>query len=166
MRSDGDPASGEVIFLCRRAPVLGWSKRSMSDETLESGYPGVGRLYYFLGRVMLVIVTIFTVVYFGPGSTVFRLVTLATMIAGAVLDVMRLKNIGVTTWLLFIKYLPYGALALSIGLQTAQTGWIETKRLDRAGWAILATHAALIALIIYLINRGQGAMWNPATMPF
>ena len=138
----------------------------MSDETLESGYPGVGRLYYFLGRVMLVIVTIFTVVYFGPGSTVFRLVTLATMIAGAVLDVMRLKNIGVTTWLLFIKYLPYGALALSIGLQTAQTGWIETKRLDRAGWAILATHAALIALIIYLINRGQGAMWNPATMPF
>jgi hypothetical protein len=67
----------------------------MSDETLESGYPGVGRLYYFLGRVMLVIVTIFSAVYFGPGSTAFQIVTLATMIAGAVLDVMRLKNIGV-----------------------------------------------------------------------
>jgi hypothetical protein len=138
----------------------------MRDETIESGYPGVGRLYYFLGRVMLIIVTIFSVLYFGPESRVFQVVTLATMIAGAVLDVMRLKNIGVTTWLLFIKYLPYGALALSIGLQTAQTGWVETKRLDRSGWAILATHAAIIALIIYLINRGQDGMSIPAIMPF
>ena len=138
----------------------------MSDETLESGYPGVGRLYYFLGRVMLIVITVFAVVYFGPGSRVFQVVTLLTMVAGAVLDVLRLKNIGVTTWLLFIKYLPYGALALSIGLQTAQTGWIETKRLDRSGWAILATHAAIIALIIYLVNRSQAWMAIPAMMPF
>lgn len=141
-------------------------KRGMSDETVESGYPGVGRLYYFLGRVMLVIVTIFSVVYFGPDSRTFAVVTLATMIAGAVLDVMRLKNIGVTTWLLFIKYLPYGALALSIGLQTAQTGWVETKRLDKPGWAILATHAAIIGLIIYLIKRNESAMSIPAILPF
>lgn len=138
----------------------------MSDETHESGYPGVGRLYYFLGRVMLILVTIFSVVYFGPESRAFHIVTLATMIAGAVLDVLRLKNIGVTTWLLFIKYLPYGALALSIGLQTAQTGWVETKRLDRSGWAILGTHAALIALILYLVNRSQTWMSIPAILPF
>ena len=138
----------------------------MSDETLESGYPGVGRLYYFLGRVMLVIVTVFSAVYFGPGSRVFQVATIATMIAGAILDVERLKNMGVTRWLLFVKYLPYGALALSVGLQTAQTGWIETKRLDRAGWAILGTHAAIIALIVYLINRNQGAVSIPAFLPF
>ncbi|MGD9589731.1 MAG: hypothetical protein AB7Q37_17165 [Pyrinomonadaceae bacterium] len=138
----------------------------MSDETLESGYPGVGRLYYFLGRVMLIIVTIFSVVYFGPQSRVFAVVTLATMIAGVVLDVMRLRNIGVTSWLLFLKYLPYGALLLSIGLQTAQTGWVETKRLDRAGWAILGTHAALIAVIIFLIKRSQATMSIPAFLPF
>lgn len=138
----------------------------MSNETFESGYPGVGRLYYFLGRVMLVVVTIFSVVYFGPESRVFQIVTLATMIAGAVLDVMRLKNIGVTTWLLFIKYLPYGALALSIGLQTAQTGWVETKRLDKPGWAILGVHAAIIGLIIYLIKRSETAMSIPAILPF
>ena len=88
------------------------------------------------------------------------------MIAGAVLDVLRLKNIGVTTWLLFIKYLPYGALVLSIGLQTAQTGWIETKRLDKPGWAILATHAAIIALVIYLLKRSQMWMSVPAILPF
>ena len=138
----------------------------MSDETLESGYPGVGRLYYFLGRVMLVIVTVFSAVYFGPGSRVFQVVTVATMIAGAILDVERLKNMGVTRWLLFVKYLPYGALALSVGLQTAQTGWIETKRLDRAGWAILGTHAALLALIIYLIKRSQAWISVPAFLPF
>jgi hypothetical protein len=67
---------------------------------------------------------------------------------------------------LFIKYLPYGALALSIGLQTAQTGWIETKRLDRSGWAILATHAAIIELMIYLINRSQAWLSIPAILPF
>ena len=138
----------------------------MSDEILEGGYPGVGRLYYFLGRVMLIVVTIFSIAYFGPESRFFQVVTLATMIAGAVLDVMRLKNIGVTSWLLFIKYLPYGALLLSIGLQTAQTGWIETKRLDRSGWAILGTHAAIIALIIYLINRSQAWISIPAILPF
>ena len=138
----------------------------MSDETLESGYPGMGRLYYFLGRVMLVVVTIFSAVYFGPESRAFGIVTLATMIAGAVLDVMRLKNIGVTTWLLFIKYLPYGALALSIGLQTAQTGWVETKRLDKPGWTILGTHAAIIALIIFLVHRSQAWMSIPAILPF
>jgi len=138
----------------------------MSDETLESGYPGVGRLYYFLGRVMLIIITVFTVVYFGPESSVFQVVTLATMIAGAVLDVLRLRNIGVTTWLLFIKYLPYGAVLLSIGLQSAQTGWIETKRLDRAGWAILGTHAAIIVLILFLIKRSQAALSIPAILPF
>lgn len=115
---------------------------------------------------MLLIVTIFSVVYFGPASRVFQIVTLATMIAGAVLDVLRLRNIGVTTWLLFIKYLPYGALALSIGLQSAQTGWVETKRLDRSGWAILGIHAALIALILYLAFRSQAALSIPASVPF
>ena len=138
----------------------------MCDETLESGYPGIGRLYYFLGRVMLIIVTVFSVVYFGPESRVFQVVTLVTMIAGAVLDVMRLKNIGVTTWLLFIKYLPYGALGLSIYLQSAQAGWNETKRFDRPGLAILGTHAAIIALIIYLINRNQAWQYIPAILPF
>lgn len=136
----------------------------MSDETVESGYPGVGRLYYFLARVILIVVTVFTVLYFGTESGVFRVVTLATMVAGTILDVMRLRNIGVSQWLMFLKFLPWGGLLLSIGMQTAQTGWIEDKRLDRAGWAVLGVHAILIALIIYLVYRNPGSMFFPGVM--
>lgn len=66
---------------------------------------------------------------------------------------MRLRNIGVSQWFVFLRFVPYVGLLLSIGLQSAQTGWADTKRLDRAGWAIVATHAAIIGVIIYLIYR-------------
>lgn len=74
-------------------------------------------------------------------------------IASTILDVMRLRNIGVSQWFVFLRFVPYVGLLLSIGLQSAQTGWADTKRLDRAGWAIVATHAAIIGVIIYLIYR-------------
>jgi len=125
----------------------------MSDETIDHDYPGVGRLYYFLARVMLILVTVLAVIYFGPESSVFGIVSLAAMIAGAVLDVMRLRNIGVSQWLIFLRFIPWLGLVLSIGLQSAQTGWSETRRLDRAGWAIIAAHAALIAVAVFLLYR-------------
>lgn len=128
----------------------------MSDETLDHVYRGVGRLYYFLGRVLLIAVTVFAVVNFGPDSGVFRFVSLAVMIAGVVLDVMRLQNMGVSQWWMFVRFLPYGGLLLSIAMQSAQTGWVESKRLDRAGWAIVGVHAVLIGLVLYLVWRGNG----------
>ncbi|MCC7309125.1 MAG: hypothetical protein IT173_16305 [Acidobacteria bacterium] len=130
----------------------------MSDETHEHCLPGVGRLSYFLVRVVMLLVTVFSVIYFGPESGIFRFVSLGTMIGAVVLDVMRLRNIGLSQWWVFVRYLPFGNLLLSIGLQSAQAGWAEDKRLDRAGWAILGVHAALIVFILFIVFRGPGQM--------
>jgi len=133
----------------------------MSDAILENDRPGVGRLYYFLARVMLVALTVFAVFYFGPASVAFKFISFGTMAFGAVLDVMRLRNIGASQWLLFLRFVPYFGLVLSIALQSAQSGWNETKRLDRAGWAIFGVHVALIALIIFIAYRTRTSISIP-----
>jgi len=122
----------------------------MRDDTFESVHPGIGRLYYFLARVMLILAIVFSVAFFGPDSAAFIIISLGAMVAGIVLDVMRLRNIGVSRWFVFLRYIPLVSLLFWIGLQSAQTGWSETRRLDRAGWAILGVHAALFAVIIFL----------------
>ena len=133
----------------------------MSDAILENDRPGVGRLYYFLARVMFVAAIMFAVIYFGPASVAFKLISFGVMSAGVVLDVMRLRNMGLSQWLVFLRFIPYLGLVLSIALQSAQSGWNDSKRLDRAGWAILGVHAVLIALIIYLVYRTRGAVTVP-----
>ncbi len=128
---------------------------NMGDAILENDRPGVGRLYYFLARVMIVAAMIFAVIYFGPASVAFKLISFGTMSAGMVLDVMRLRNMGASQWLVFLRFVPYLGLVFSIALQSAQSGWNETKRLDRAGWAIFGVHVALILLVIYLVYRSR-----------
>lgn len=134
----------------------------MRQETGENAYPGVGRLYYFLARVMMVALTVFVVLYFGPASVAFKLISIGVMAAGAVLDVMRLRNMGVSQWLLFLRFVPYLGTALSIAMQSAQPGWNRSKRLDREGWAILGVHLALIALIIFISYRTR----TPLPLPY
>lgn len=119
----------------------------------ESVHPGVGRLNYFLGRVLFFAAMMFAALQFGPESRVFGLISLGVMIAGLVLDVMRLRNIGASQWLVFLRFIPYVGLLLSIGLQSAQGGWAETKRLDKAGWSIVGVHAILVVLTIFLLLR-------------
>lgn len=123
----------------------------MADIELESTYPGIDRLYYFLARIAMILVMVFAVSFFGFESGVIGYVSLGISIASTILDVMRLRNIGVSQWFVFLRFVPYVGQLLSIGLQSAQTGWADTKRLDRAGWAIVATHAAIIGVIFYLI---------------
>lgn len=125
----------------------------MADIELESSYPGIDRLYYFLARVAMIIVTVALVMFFGFDSRVIGFASLGISIGSTILDVMRLRNIGVSQWFVFLRFIPYLGLLFSIGLQSAQSGWADTKRLDRAGWAILSTHAAIIAVFLYLISR-------------
>lgn len=125
----------------------------MENDTLGSGYPGVNRLYYFLGRVVLILIVVFSVMFFGPESLAFTVVSIAAMVAGIWLDVMRLRNIGVSQWFVFLRYLPFVSLLFWIGTQSAQPGWAETRQLDRAGWAILAVHAAIFVLTLFVAFR-------------
>ena len=123
----------------------------MSSETLENEYPGIGRLNYFLAHAAMIAVMVVAVVYLGPENPVFRILSLAAMVAGVVLDVMRLRNIGLSQWFALLRFLPWVGGFLGIALQSMQTGWIETRRLDRAGWTIIGVHVALFILIMFLV---------------
>ena len=123
----------------------------MSDETLDHVYPGIGRLYFFLAKLVMIAASVVLVIYFGPDSDAMKIVGIVTMIAGFVLDVMRLRNIGESQWFAMLGLVPYAGTLLAIGLQSAQTGWIESRRLDRPGIIIAAVHFALIAFLIYMI---------------
>ncbi len=127
----------------------------MSDETVDHIYPGIRRLHFFLAKIGLMAAMIFCVVYLGPESPVLRYAALGASIGGFVLDVMRLRNIGVSQWFVFLRFVPYLNILFQIGLQSAQTGWTETRRLDRDGIAIAAAHFVLVALVIYMIFRAK-----------
>src|SRR3982750_1481903 len=120
---------------------------------LEHEYPGIERLHYFLAQVGMIAAIIFVVSMFGPGSRVMSIFTLVFMVASVVLDVMRLRNMGVSQWLVFGRFLPFGKTLLWIAMTTAQTGWNETRQLDRAGKSILITELVLFALVLFMAFR-------------
>jgi hypothetical protein len=125
----------------------------MSESGHEHKYPGIGRLHYFLAHIGMIAAVVFVVTVFGPESRVMRITGLVLMVASFVLDVMRLKNIGLSQWFAFLRYVPFGKTLLVFGLLCAQTGWIETRRLDSAGKSILLAELVLLALILYLFFR-------------
>jgi hypothetical protein len=122
-------------------------------EVLEHEYPGIGRLNYFLAQVVMIAAVIFVVSVFGPRSKILNITSLAVMVASVIIDVMRLKNMGVSQWLVFVRYLPFGGTLLSIALTTAQTGWNETRQLDSAGKTILTVELIIFAMILFLSFR-------------
>jgi hypothetical protein len=125
----------------------------MNTAGSDREYPGIGRLHYFLGNVCLIAAVVFVVAMFGPESPVMSGTSLVVMIGAVVLDVMRLRNIGVSQWLVFLRFVPFGSTVLAIGLLAAQTGWADTRRLDSAGRSILFAEFLLLALILFLAFR-------------
>ena len=119
----------------------------MNDEE----YPGIGRLNYFLANVAMGAVVAFVAIVFTPGSRVMTITMLVVMIASMMLDVMRLRNMGVSQWFAFLRILPFGKMLLTTALTCAQTGWIETRRLDSPGKSILLVELLFLALIIFLV---------------
>ena len=117
---------------------------------MEEDYPGINRLHYFLSKVGMIVAVVFVVRVFGPNSPVMKVLSLLLMVAGLILDVMRLRNIGLSQWYSLIRFLPFGNTVLDIWLQCAQTGWVETRRLDRAGRSILVFELILLALMIFM----------------
>jgi len=116
-------------------------------------YPGVDRWQYFMSKFAMILALIFVARVFGPESPAMRILTLLMMFGSIALDVLRLKNIGVSQWYAFIRFLPFGNTILDICLQSAQPGWAETRKLDTTGKRILFTELAFIVMIIILAWR-------------
>lgn len=127
----------------------------MSESGLDHVYPGVDRMQYFVAKACMIAVVIFAVTIFGPYSPVIRILGLLLMVGSIVLDVMRLRNIGVSQWYAFVRFLPFGNTVLDICLQSAQTGWVETRRLDRDGKRIFFVELLLFGLMLFLAFRAR-----------
>jgi len=125
----------------------------MSESKLDHIYPGIDRLQYFLWKVGMILAVVFVITVFGYDSSMMKIMGLVLMVAGVVLDVMRLRNIGLSQWFAFVRFLPFGNTVLDIGLQCAQTGWIETRRLDKAGRSIFIFELLLVALMLFMLFR-------------
>ncbi len=128
----------------------------MTVREFSSSVPEVDRMVYFGSRIALMFIGVAAFFWFGPESSVFSIIGLVLTILGVVLDVLRLQNIGASQWLMFLRFVPYAGLLLSIFLQSAQKDWTETRSFDRTGWIIIGIHAAFAAFIIYLLIK------NPA----
>jgi len=127
----------------------------MSEAGLDHIYPGVDRWQYFMAKMGMIFAMILVVMIFGPSSPMIKVVGLLMMFGSIALDVLRLKNIGVSQWYAFIRFLPFGNTILDICLQSAQTGWTETRKLDSTGKRILFTELAFIMMIIILTWRAR-----------
>jgi hypothetical protein len=125
----------------------------MSEPGADINYPGIDRLQYFLGKLAMIAAVIFVVAVFGPESPVMKVLGLLLMVVTVVLDVLRLRNIGLSQWFAFIRFLPFGNTVLDLGLLCAQTGWAETRRLDRAGRQILIFELVMFGLMLLMIFR-------------
>jgi uncharacterized membrane protein YhaH (DUF805 family) len=130
----------------------------MSESGLDHVYPGVDRMQYFVAKVCMIVVVVFVVAIFGPRSPVMRILGLLLMVSSVVLDVMRLRNIGVSQWYAFVRFLPFGNTVLDICLQSAQTGWVETRRLDRNGKSIFIVELLFIGLMLFVTFRSRTEM--------
>ena len=125
----------------------------MSGSWLSEEGPGLGRLNFFLANVGLGVVMAIAVTWLGPGSSLLWLVGLILSFAGFALDVMRLRNIGVSQWFAMLRFVPYVSLIYTILLQSAQAGWIETRSLDNTGRTLLIVQLALLVLMIFMLPR-------------
>jgi len=126
--------------------------------------PGIDRLNYFLSLIAVGFAASASVVLFGPGSSITKVVGLILTIVGFVLDVLRLRNIGVSQWFAMLRLLPFVNLLLAIGLLSAQPGWAVTQRLDRSGRTIASFLLVLYLTIFILFNLAGAA--QVITYPF
>ncbi len=105
----------------------------MNDQAVDRSYPGIGRLNYFLAWLGIAALMIAVVSRLGPENTLVQAAGFVAMMAGFVLEVLWLQNIGVSQWFAMLRFVPYVSSIIEIWMPSPQTGWIEDRRCDRAG---------------------------------
>lgn len=130
----------------------------MSETWIDEGRPGLGRLNFFLGKVGIMAAMMAAVTWLGPESSWLRVIGLVLSFVSFALDVMRLRNIGVSQWYAGLRFVPYVNLLYTIFLQSAQGGWIETRRLDKAGRTLIVFQLALLVLMIFMLLKMRVAV--------
>ena len=138
----------------------------MQDPTITEAYPGVTRLRYFLITLAVGFVYGFTAVVAGINSTTANVAYLVLLAGCFIANVARVRNIGLSQWWAFLSVVPLVNSFFGIFILAAQSGWIKTRRFDRAGKIILCLYAGLfllgigVALMLYLNFAGPALHVN------
>lgn len=120
----------------------------MHETTFTKSYPGVDRLQYFFITLGIGIVSVSTNVITGdPDSTLATVVSVIAMFGILVANLLRLSNIGMSQWWALLMFVPVANVWLGFRCQTAQKGWVETRRLDRTGVRVAIVYVALLILL-------------------
>lgn len=119
----------------------------MQDPTQTDTYPGINRLQFFLITLAVGFAYGFTFGFAGPESTATSIVSLFLIVGCLFANVARLRNIGASQWWALLAFVPVVNLLFGVLVQSAQSGWSETRRLDRTGKIIAGLLAAFYVLI-------------------
>jgi hypothetical protein len=121
----------------------------MHETSLANSYAGIDRLQYFFISLGIGIVSVFTNVITGdPNGTLATVVAVIAMFAMLVTNILRLSNIGMSQWWSLLMFVPLANVWLGFRCQTAQAGWVKTRRLDRTGVKIAVVYITLVILLI------------------
>jgi hypothetical protein len=117
---------------------------------------GIGRLAYVGGHALLAIGT--ALLWHSCDIPGIGLIALALILAASILSCMlmllRLDNIGMERWWVFIALIPLIGLYVTVLCVAAPEGYRDHKQLDTVGGAIVAAIAALVTIVIALIIFG------------
>ena len=122
----------------------------MHETIFTKSYPGVDRLQYFFLTLGIGIVSASTNAITGdPNSTLATVVSVIALFGMIIVNLLRLANIGMSQWWVLLMFVPLANVWLSFRCQTAQKGWIETRRLDGTGVKIAVVYClVLVGLVV------------------
>jgi len=129
----------------------------MQEILVRGSYGGIGRLAYFLGLFGAMIVWVAVGLLTTGQTSVLPLVNnIGAAVVALLLLTYRLRNIGMSDWWAFLTFVPIANIWLGFMALTAPKGYVETRRLDRAGRVLTYVLLALFGIgwVLFILAIG------------
>ena len=126
------------------------------EPITQQAYGGIGRLAYFGYSILNSIVSNLLVLALGavlpPEAVAVALIVPAlSFVAGIVIVVLRLKNMGYSGWWVLGLIVPILNLIVAVKLIAAPEGYAVNKTLDTPGKVIVGVMLGLIVLVFAVV---------------
>ena len=113
--------------------------------------PGLKRLPYCLGAVICIAASVPLQMDHDTIGLVWLVIALAGAVGGAVLTLLRLRNIGWSSWWIIGYFVPAMSLPLTISAMGLPSGYAHTKTLDAVAKRVFGFFAGLFVLAAVVI---------------
>lgn len=126
------------------------------EPITQQAYGGIGRLAYFGYSILNSIVSNLLVLALGAvlppeAVAVALIVPVLSFVAGIVIAVLRLKNMGYSGWWVLGLIVPILNLIVAVKLIAAPEGYSVHKTLDTPGKIIVGVMLGLIVLVFAVV---------------